>query len=151
MNSAEFGWKIRQARKRQGLTQLELARKTHAGRRFISELEAGKESIELGKALTVASILGVRDFGGPYAVEIARQLDVPRFWAAPNNVTPEMLIAGVLKNPTFDDVLCVARHYGVEPLHEMHMRLNRRGEMTPLANKEAGRMLRNIEAGLHAA
>ncbi len=50
---------VRQTRKEQGLTQEQLAATTGVGVRFIRELEQGKESCHIGKALTVVSMLGI--------------------------------------------------------------------------------------------
>lgn len=55
----KLGEIIRQARKEQGLTQEQLAATTGVGVRFIRELEQGKESCHIGKALTVVAMLGV--------------------------------------------------------------------------------------------
>lgn len=55
-----LGAAIREARRRQGLTQRELALAVGAGERFIGELENGKPTIRLGKALEVARSLGLR-------------------------------------------------------------------------------------------
>ncbi len=54
-----IGEEIRSARKEQGLTQEELAKISGTGTRFISDLENGKESINLGKLLLVAAALGL--------------------------------------------------------------------------------------------
>ena len=50
---------IKKARKEQGLTQEQLAATTGVGVRFIRELEQGKESCHIGKALTVVAMLGI--------------------------------------------------------------------------------------------
>ncbi len=50
---------IKQTRKEQGLTQEQLAATAGVGIRFIRELEQGKESCHIGKALTVISMLGM--------------------------------------------------------------------------------------------
>lgn len=55
----KLGHIVKQARKEQGLTQEQLAATTGVGVRFIRELEKGKESCHIGKALTVASMLGI--------------------------------------------------------------------------------------------
>lgn len=55
----KLGEIIRQARKEQGLTQEQLAAITGVGVRFIRELEQGKESCHIGKALTVVAMLGI--------------------------------------------------------------------------------------------
>lgn len=54
-----FGRAIRAARKSQGLRQDQLAGAAGVGVRFIVDLEAGKVSTHLGKALAVAAALGL--------------------------------------------------------------------------------------------
>lgn len=58
--SRQFGKVIRQARKAQGLTQQELALTANTAPRFISDLENGKTTCQIGKALHVARCLGIR-------------------------------------------------------------------------------------------
>lgn len=55
----DFGAMIRKERKKQVLNQSELAGLSNVGNRFIVELEQGKSTIELGKALQVAQMLGL--------------------------------------------------------------------------------------------
>ncbi len=50
---------IRQTRKKQGLTQNDLAGLSGLGRRFISELEGGKPTAQVAKVLLVLNILGI--------------------------------------------------------------------------------------------
>ena len=57
--SKSLGLLIRKERKAQGLTQEQLAGLTGVGVRFVRELEAGKESCQLGRALQVAAALGL--------------------------------------------------------------------------------------------
>ena len=52
-----FGSAVRSARKKQGLSQAELAARAGVGRQWLSELETGKRTVELGKALSVLSAL----------------------------------------------------------------------------------------------
>jgi HTH-type transcriptional regulator / antitoxin HipB len=56
----DFGRVVRAARKRAGLTLVECAGANGVGVRFLSELERGKATASLGKALRVAASLGVR-------------------------------------------------------------------------------------------
>ena len=57
-NSAkDVGAIVRDARKKAGLTQRELAEQCGCGVRFVSELENGKPTIELGRALRVLNTL----------------------------------------------------------------------------------------------
>lgn len=52
-----FGFAVRRARKDQGLSQAELAARAGVGRPWLSELETGKRTAELGRALSVLSAL----------------------------------------------------------------------------------------------
>lgn len=54
-----LGEALRAARKRQGLTQEELAGLAGVGLRFVSDLERGKETVQLGLALKVTRLLGL--------------------------------------------------------------------------------------------
>lgn len=56
---AEWGHLIRQYRKSHGLTLETVSGISHLSMRFLSELERGKESAELGKALKVLQMLGL--------------------------------------------------------------------------------------------
>ena len=58
MNNEEFGQRMRQRRKEIGLNQSQLAMASGTGVRFISDLENGKETCQLGKILKVAANLG---------------------------------------------------------------------------------------------
>lgn len=55
----KLGHIVKRTRKAQGLTQEQLAATTGIGVRFIRELEQGKASCHIGKALTVVSMLGI--------------------------------------------------------------------------------------------
>jgi HTH-type transcriptional regulator / antitoxin HipB len=54
-----LGQEIKARRKRLGLNQAELAMVSGTGVRFISDLENGKPSCELGKTLSVLANLGL--------------------------------------------------------------------------------------------
>lgn len=59
MTAEEFGAAIRAARKAQGLRQDQLAGAAGVGVRFIVDLEGGKPTSHIGKALAVAAALGL--------------------------------------------------------------------------------------------
>ena len=66
-SSKMLGRKIRQLRREQGVTQAQLAGLANTGIRFVSDLENGKETCQLGKMLRVLSTLGVDlDVRSPY-------------------------------------------------------------------------------------
>ena len=60
MTPKQIGITIRELRKRQGLRQDQLAGAAGVGLRFLIELEAGKETAQLGKALAVLNVLGCK-------------------------------------------------------------------------------------------
>jgi len=59
-NAKDFGKLVRDTRKASNITQKELAAACGTGMRFIRELEKGKPTCELEKALLVATMLGIK-------------------------------------------------------------------------------------------
>lgn len=59
LSCKEVGKLIRELRKKQGVTQEQLAGVANTGVRFIGDLENGKETCQIGKMLRVLSALGV--------------------------------------------------------------------------------------------
>jgi transcriptional regulator with XRE-family HTH domain len=55
-----FGELVREHREARKMTQDEVALVVGVGRRFIIDLEAGKPTVHLGKALAVATAVGMR-------------------------------------------------------------------------------------------
>ena len=58
--TAQVGKLIRDTRKSIGVTQKDLALTSGTGIRFIIDLESGKETCEIGKALAVLNTLGIK-------------------------------------------------------------------------------------------
>lgn len=59
LDTKKIGEIIRVARKAQKLSQEDLAAISKTGRRVISELENGKETVEIGKVLCILNNLGI--------------------------------------------------------------------------------------------
>lgn len=57
--TASVGALVRVVRKEQGLTQLDLAGLAGFSNRFIIDLERGKETVQMQKALDVLALLGL--------------------------------------------------------------------------------------------
>jgi y4mF family transcriptional regulator len=57
--TAQIGKLVRNTRKQLGVTQKDLALTSGTGIRFIVDLEKGKETCEIGKALTILNTLGI--------------------------------------------------------------------------------------------
>ena len=58
-NAEDFGALVRRQRLAKGLTQRELALVAGVGERFVVDLENGKATAQLGKALVLAAVLGI--------------------------------------------------------------------------------------------
>ena len=58
--SEQIGRTIRDTRKKLGVTQKDLALTSGTGLRFIIELEKGKETCQIGKALAVVNTLRIQ-------------------------------------------------------------------------------------------
>ena len=59
-NAKSFGKAVRMYRKKQKATQIQLAAIANTGARFIGDLENGKPTVQLDKALRVAKVLGMK-------------------------------------------------------------------------------------------
>ena len=68
--TAQIGKLIRDTRKSIGVTQKDLALTSGTGIRFIIDLENGKETCEIGKALSILNTLGIKiTFSPPLLTE----------------------------------------------------------------------------------
>ena len=60
LDSVQLGNRVRDKRKKDGLTQQDLAAIAGVGLRFVSELENGKPSVQLNTVLAVLVALGLQ-------------------------------------------------------------------------------------------
>lgn len=74
--SNAFGSAVRRARREQGLSQVELAARAGVGRPWLSELETGKRTAELGRALSVLSALDLAIAFVPAGDAAAQSVDL---------------------------------------------------------------------------
>ncbi len=58
-DAADFGKRVRAKRKQLGLTQVQLAEACGVSTTFVSDLERGKQTAELGKSIILANMLGL--------------------------------------------------------------------------------------------
>lgn len=56
----DLGKIVRDTRKKLGVTQKDLALTSGTGLRFVIDLEKGKETCQIGKALTILQTLGIK-------------------------------------------------------------------------------------------
>ena len=59
MTVQQLGQLVRRQRKATGMNQTELGMVSGTGRRFISDLENGKETCQIGKVMSVLGNLGI--------------------------------------------------------------------------------------------
>lgn len=59
ISTKQIGDAVRDARKKQDLTQVELASLAQVGPRFVGELEKGKDTLAFAKVLQVLNALGI--------------------------------------------------------------------------------------------
>ncbi len=69
----QIGKLIRQTRRALGVTQKDLALTSGTGLRFVIDLEKGKETCEIGKALMILHTLGIRMLLTPPATATAKE------------------------------------------------------------------------------
>ena len=56
---AEIAEMVRNERKRQGATQVELSQMTNVGVRFLRDVEDGKPSVHFDKLMRILTVLGI--------------------------------------------------------------------------------------------
>lgn len=75
-SARDFGQAVRAARKEAGLSQMQLAELCGCSQRFVSEVERGKETAELGRALKLLEALNVPLRAGTPLIEIDGRAEV---------------------------------------------------------------------------
>jgi HTH-type transcriptional regulator/antitoxin HipB len=60
LTTEEIGHMVRKTRKDMGVKQADLALTSGTGLRFVSDLENGKTTCQIGKVLTVLQTLGIK-------------------------------------------------------------------------------------------
>ena len=75
-SASDFGQAVRAARKEAGLSQVQLAKRCGCSQRFVSEVERGKETAELGRALKLLEVLNVPLSAGTRMVDLDGRAEV---------------------------------------------------------------------------
>ena len=75
-SASDFGQAVRAARKEAGLSQMQLAKRCGCSQRFVSEIERGKETAELGRALKLLEALNVPLSAGTLVVDLDGRAEV---------------------------------------------------------------------------
>jgi hypothetical protein len=80
------------------------------------------------------------------------QLSYPRHWSSPvSGVTDDVLIAGVVAEPTLGDLITCCAHYGVKRVRSVYSQMLITGEIPAVVQRSVGRMLANVEIGFSRA
>ena len=75
-NARDFGRAVRTARKEAGISQTQLAEMAGCSQRLVSEIERGKQTAEIGKALSLLAELNVRLVAGEERRDIDGRAEV---------------------------------------------------------------------------
>ncbi len=118
----ELGAAIRERRKQSGFKNLDrYASSVSVGKRFLSEVERGKATAEVGKIMAVLRGLGLElavvEHHAPTMRNLSPRpkLDFPYDWSN-SSMGDDQFIYKVLEKGRFMDILRLARHVGLEKL-----------------------------------
>jgi len=75
-SASDFGRAVRTARKEAGLSQMQLAERCGCSQRFVSEIERGKETAELGRAVKLLEALNVPLSAGSLMADLDGRAEV---------------------------------------------------------------------------
>jgi len=121
----ELGRVIRDRRKQAGYATLDSgARACAVGKRFLSEIERGKETAEIGKVFAVLHALGLELAVIEQSNSRARpvlqrlELDFPYDWSN-SGMNDDLLIHKALEKGRFMDLLRLTGQYGIDRLERV--------------------------------
>jgi len=75
----DFGAIIREVRRHNGMSQTDLARALRTSQSWVSEVESGKPTAEIGMVLKALSVLGISIDAQPSYQPDARPQDIPPY------------------------------------------------------------------------
>ena len=75
-SASDFGQAVRAARKEAGHSQMQLAKRCGCSQRFVSEVERGKETAELGRAFKLLEVLNAPLSVGTLAIDLDGRAEV---------------------------------------------------------------------------
>ncbi|MFV2061813.1 MAG: helix-turn-helix domain-containing protein [Gammaproteobacteria bacterium] len=138
-NTAELGELIRTERKDAGITLQQTSENSDVGIRFLSELERGKETAEIGKVISALHAVGLNlaivkranhypiKSESLYSVQETRltyntktnetlsqhlEMEFPYHWSNPD-MTNTAFIHSVLAKTRFNDILRITHYFGL--------------------------------------
>lgn len=79
-------------------------------------------------------------------------LSYSRHWSSPvTGVSDDVFIAGVIAEPTLDDLITCCIHYGIKRVRSVYSEMLTTGEIPAAVQRSVGRMLANVEIGFSRA
>jgi hypothetical protein len=79
-------------------------------------------------------------------------LSYPRHWSSPvSGVSDDVLIAGVITEPTLGDLIACCAYYGVKRVRSVYSQMLTNDEIPAAVQRSVGRMLANVEIGFSRA
>jgi len=139
-DTVELGQLMRSERKSYGITLQQTSDKSNIGIRFLSELERGKATAEIGKVISALNTVGldlavvqkpiqyqtddnqdsisdasVSSYTAKPSPPLSEQLNLefPYEWSNAD-IDNDTFIRLVLAKTRFNDILCIAHHFGIE-------------------------------------
>lgn len=141
-----LGQLARQARHNRAQSIQDICNSTPLGNRFMSELERGKETAQLGKVMQALRAVGLAlavvagEPGGDQPRSERLGLSFPYDWSNPD-MPLDTFILKVLERGRFEDVLKLVRHVGFDPV------LAAMPNLDTHRRHRAARQLNNIQQG----
>lgn len=119
----------------------------------VRELQAaGLVDVESTQSLSGRKAGRIRPAKAGSASRSQPTLSYPRHWSSPvTGVSDDVLIAGVLAEPTLNDVIACCAHYGVKRVRSLYSEMLATGEISAPVQRSVGRMLANVEIGFSRA
>ena len=148
-NPSELGRLASKTRTELGLRQSDLHAYTKLATRFISEVEHGKETAQIGKVMDMLENLGLELVVRPKSEEAKVNphelgLSKVRFWSSGDQLPVIRVIARVLADPTEDDLLTLKQHFGMSLILSTWKQLKERHEVAESVIPVTNHLLRKL-------
>lgn len=148
-NPGELGRLAGETRARLGLTQLALHDYTKLNRRFIGEVEHGKETAQLGKVMTMLESMGLEMVIRPKVDQTMVDphelgLSKGRFWSSGQQLPAIRVVARVLADPVEKDLIILKDRFGLSTILATWQQLQDRGEVAESVAPLTSQLLKKL-------
>lgn len=148
-NPSELGMFASQTRLGLGLTQTDMHNYTKLNRRFIGEVEHGKETAQLGKVMAMLESMGLEIVIRPKVNQsmvdpLSLELSKGRFWSSGQKLPVVRVIARVLADPIEKDLVILKNYFGLSTILATWKQLQDRGEVAKSVVPITSQLLRKL-------